>query len=113
MKRLLVIMLILVAIGLVSAATITVHADTRIECGYRVLGSGIPFKPATADNVMNIYSPWEQTYEIQIKWWSLSHVLPQFAQLEYAIVHIYHPTNDIHLYYQFVTGNEPTNPINQ
>lgn len=109
MKRLLVIMLILVAVGVVSAATITVHADTYIKLSYRIADSGDDFTPAS-ENVIHVDGINPTFLFLQIKWWG-GNPLPQFANYEYVVVNIFNPSDDIHLYYQFVTGNnDPTNP---
>ncbi|MFA7056140.1 MAG: hypothetical protein WC155_01100 [Candidatus Cloacimonadales bacterium] len=107
MKRLLVIMLILVAVGVVNAARITIHADTQIKLSWNIT-------PATnwvPENDNIIYVPTTpKFYNIKIEWLDISRPV---WNTEYAHVDVWNMDDDIHLYYQFVTANEPTDPINQ
>ena len=107
MKRLLVIMLILVAIGVVSAARITIHADTNIKLRYSINSSN--WWEDEDDN--SIYVPVTPGfYDIEIRWLDISRPV---WNTEYAHVDVWNIDDDIHLYYQFVTANEPTDPTNQ
>ncbi len=100
-------MLLLVAIGIASAARITVHADTQIELYWNIT-------PATYwnqedDNIIDV--PMTPTfYNLRIKWFAVG---DNVWNIEYTHVDVWNMDDDIHLYYQFVTKDEPTNPINQ
>jgi len=109
-KRLLVIMLIIVAVGVVSAATITVHADVPITLSYRVSSSNAPFEEVDG-NIINVDIVWPTFYQIKIEW--LNAVLPRpHIVEERTYAEVWRNTDDIHLYYQFIeTGTPPTAPI--
>ncbi len=99
-------MLVLMTVGIVSAARITVHADTRIKLSYNIApGGDVP----VAGN--SIYVPVTPTfYNLKIEWFAVG---DNVWNIEYTHVDVWNMDDDIHLYYQFVTKDEPTNPINQ
>jgi len=108
MKRLLVIMLILVAVGVVSAARITIHADTSIKVSYATQHS--PSEEVNG-NVIEIICTMPLFCDIEIEWFDVGAPYPHCYKIEHAHVDIWNDSDDIHLYYQFVTGNnDPTNP---
>ena len=109
MKRLLVIMLILVAVGVVSAATITIHADTGITVSYQTQDDQKPIE--INGNVIRRTCAKPTFFNIEIEWFDVGAPYPHWYKIENAYVPIWNNSDDIHLYYQFVTGNnDPTNP---
>lgn len=99
-------MLVLLTVGIVSAANITVHADTQIKLSYSIAQSDDV--PVAGNSIYVPVTP--RFYELKIEWFAVG---DNVWNIEYAHVDVWNMDDDIHLYYQFVTKDEPTNPINQ
>ncbi len=110
MKRLLIIMLLLVAIGIVNAASVTIHADTYVKISYKRACDN-DYTIGQGDNYFLVSSPYELgLYNIKIQWMDTDSGL---WNVSYDSVSVWWVGSDIHLYYRFVTIVDPTNPINQ
>ncbi len=107
MKKIIIIMLVLLTVGIVSAANITVHADTQIKLSYSY-DHGFNWDLEDDNSIYVLVTP--RFYELKIEWFAVG---DNVWNIEYAHVDVWNMDDDIHLYYQFVTKDEPTNPINQ
>jgi len=114
MKKIFMIMLVLLTIGVVSAATVGVEADTQVrDLGYRPVGSppGTLFTPGQGENYFHV-SLLSQlgVYEISFEYFDQN----WGDWIEHRdIVAIWDIGNEIRLYFQLVTYNPPTNPKNK
>lgn len=102
------------AVGIVSAATVGVEADTQVKnLWYRPADSspGTQFEPGDGPNYfyLTTYSALGQ-YEIAFQYFD-----PNFGTWcwHYDFVSVWWIGAEIRLYYQLVTGNTPTDPGNQ
>lgn len=111
MKKIIIMMLLLVALGIASAATVGVEADTQVKnLQYRPADSppGTPFTPGDGENYFYVNT--EGQYDIAFEYFD-----PGFGtwRWHYDFVSVWWIGAELRLYYQLVTGNPPTDPGNQ
>ncbi|MBI9032231.1 hypothetical protein JEZ13_09565 [bacterium] len=114
MKKIIIMMLVLMTVGILSAATVGVEADTQVKnLGYRPFNSppGTQFEPGDGPNYFRI-SLYHQlgVYEISFEYFDQNW---GFWREHRDVVAIWWLETELRLYYQLVTGNPPTDPGNQ